>query len=40
MIALKYFNFKKDVDPDAHVKMFNYVVKENADFLKIYHQCI
>jgi hypothetical protein len=25
-VAFKYPNFKKDVDPDAHVKVFNYVV--------------
>jgi hypothetical protein len=30
MIALKYPNFKKDADLDAHVKVFNYVVKKNA----------
>jgi sugar phosphate permease len=35
MITLKYPNFKKDADLDAHVKLFNYVVKENAKtFLK------
>jgi hypothetical protein len=30
MVALKYPNFKKDVDLDAHVKVFNYIVKANA----------
>jgi hypothetical protein len=30
MITLKYPNFKKDADLDAHVILFNYVVKENA----------
>jgi hypothetical protein len=29
-VALKYHDFKKDVDPNVHVKMFNYVVKEDA----------
>jgi transcription elongation factor GreA-like protein len=28
-VALKYFDFKKDVDPDAHVKMFNSEIKTN-----------
>jgi hypothetical protein len=35
-VALKYLDFKKDVDPDAHVKMFNFVVKENAKTFKEY----
>jgi len=30
MIALKYPNFKKDVDPNVHVTMFNSKVKANA----------
>jgi hypothetical protein len=29
-VALKYLDFKKDVDPNAHVKMFNSVVKANV----------
>jgi len=29
-VALKYPNFKKDVDLDVHVRMFNLVVKANA----------
>jgi hypothetical protein len=29
-VALKYLDLKKDVDLDAHVKMFNSTVKENA----------
>jgi hypothetical protein len=29
-VALKYPSFKKDVDLDVHVKMFNSVVKANA----------
>jgi hypothetical protein len=31
MATLKYPNFKKDVDQDAHVRMFNYVVKTNVE---------
>ncbi len=30
-VALKYLDFKKDVDPDVHVRMFNFVVKENVE---------
>jgi hypothetical protein len=26
-VALKYLDFKKDVDPNAHVIIFNYVIK-------------
>jgi hypothetical protein len=26
-VTLKYLDFKKDVDLDAHVKMFNSIVK-------------
>jgi hypothetical protein len=26
-VVFKYFNFKKDVNPDAHVVVFNFVVK-------------
>ncbi len=29
-VAFKYLDFKKDIDPNAHVKMFNYVVKANV----------
>jgi hypothetical protein len=29
-VTLKYPDFKKDVDPDAHVEMFNSVIKANA----------
>jgi hypothetical protein len=35
-VALKYPNFKNDVDPHAHVKMFNFVVKENAKTFEEY----
>jgi hypothetical protein len=39
-VALKYPNFKKDVDPNAHVKMFNFVVKANVETFEVYHQCV
>jgi hypothetical protein len=29
-VALKYPDFKKDVNPNVHVKMFNFVIKANA----------
>jgi hypothetical protein len=29
-VAFKYPNFKKDVDLDVHVRMFNSIVKVNA----------
>ncbi len=31
MVILKYLDFKKNVDLDVHVRMFNYVVKKNAE---------
>jgi hypothetical protein len=36
MAALNYPNFKKDVDQNAHVRNFNYVVKENAETFEKY----
>jgi len=30
MIVLKYLDFKKDVDLNVHVKVFNYAIKANA----------
>ncbi len=30
MVALKYLDFRKDVDPDVHVRTFNSIVKENV----------
>jgi hypothetical protein len=36
MVALKYPNFKKDVNPNANVKMFNFVVKANAKTFEEY----
>ncbi len=35
-VVFKYFDFKKNVDPDVHVKVFNYEVKENACTFKEY----
>jgi hypothetical protein len=29
-VAFKYPNFKKDVDPDTHVRMFNSIMKANV----------
>jgi hypothetical protein len=36
IITFKYPNFKKDVDQDAHVKMFNFIVKANAETFEEY----
>jgi hypothetical protein len=36
MVAFKYLDFKKDVGPDAHVKMFNFVMIVNAETSKEY----
>jgi hypothetical protein len=33
-VAPKYPNFKKDVDLDVHVKVFNYVMKANVETSK------
>jgi hypothetical protein len=35
-VALKYPNFKKDVDPDAHVGVFNFVIKKNVETFEKY----
>ncbi len=35
-VVLKYLDFKKDVDPDAHVKMFNFAVKSNVETFEKY----
>jgi hypothetical protein len=35
-VALKYLDFKKDVDLDAHVEVFNSVLKTNAKYFKEY----
>jgi hypothetical protein len=34
MVAFKYLDFKKHVDPDAYVKVFNYAIKANAETLE------
>jgi hypothetical protein len=36
MVTLKYPNFKKVVDPNIHVKVFNFVVKANAKTFEEY----
>jgi hypothetical protein len=36
MVAVKYIDFKKNVDPDVHLRMFNFVIKENAKTSKEY----
>ncbi len=36
MVVFKYLDFKKDVDLDAHVKVFNSVVKENVKTFQEY----
>ncbi len=35
-VAFKCPNFKKDVDPNVHVRMFNFVVKVNVKTSKKY----
>jgi hypothetical protein len=35
-VALKYIDFKKDVDPNVHVKMFNSMVKANVKTFEEY----
>jgi hypothetical protein len=35
-VVFKYFDFKKNVDPNAHVKMFDFVIKANAKTSKEY----
>jgi hypothetical protein len=35
-VTLKYFDFKKDVDLNAHVKVFNFVVKTNVKTFEEY----
>jgi hypothetical protein len=40
-VALKYLDFKKDVDPNVHVKLFNFAIKANVKTSKrVYHQCV
>jgi len=35
-VAFKYFDFKKDVVLDVHVKVFNSIIKENAETFEKY----
>jgi hypothetical protein len=35
-VALKYIDFKKDVDPDVHVRVFNSMVKANIETFEEY----
>ncbi len=35
-VTIKYHDFKKDVDLDAHVRVFNSIVKVNAKISKKY----
>ncbi len=36
MVAHKYLDFKKDVNPYVHVRVFNFVVKANVETSKEY----
>ncbi len=36
MVALKYPDFKKNANPNVHVRVFNFVVKANAKTSKKY----
>jgi hypothetical protein len=36
MVAFKYLDFKKDVDPNVHVKVFNFAMNVNAKTSKQY----
>jgi hypothetical protein len=35
-VTFKYLDFKKDVDPNVHVRVFNYVVKANVETFEKY----
>jgi hypothetical protein len=35
-VAFKYPNFKKNVDPDVHGKVFNLIMKANAETFEEY----
>jgi hypothetical protein len=35
-VAFKYHDFKKNVDPDVHVRMFNFTMKANAKTFEEY----
>jgi hypothetical protein len=36
IVAFKYPNFKKNVDPNVHVKIFNFAIKENVENFEKY----
>jgi hypothetical protein len=36
MVVLKYLDFIKDVDPNVHVRVFNFEIKANAKTSKEY----
>jgi hypothetical protein len=36
MVVLKYLDFKKDIDPNAHDEMYNYVIKANTETFEKY----
>jgi hypothetical protein len=36
MVVFKCHDFKKDVDPNVHVKMFNFVIKVNVETFEKY----
>jgi hypothetical protein len=36
MVVFKYHDFKKDVDPNVHVRMLNFVIKINAKTFEKY----
>jgi hypothetical protein len=36
MVAFKYLDFKKDVDPNVHVRVFNFIVKAIAKTFEEY----
>jgi hypothetical protein len=36
VVVFKYPNFKKDVNPNVHVKVFNFVIKGNSNIFELY----
>jgi hypothetical protein len=34
-LTLKYSNYKKDTNPDAHVKVFNAIVRVNGETFEV-----
>jgi hypothetical protein len=35
-VALKYLDFKKEIDPNAHVRVFNSIIKTNVETFEEY----